>query len=1038
MKSREALRRERKTADGAAFRAIRRPAAPGDGETGRGADAARAVGRRRPGSHVQEEQPADGRRGPAWPRRLSSLKDWRVRSRLLLLVAVPIVVALALGVVAVVSSIGTAQSYQQVHQLAVLAGDATDLAQALQNERDDTVTFIALGSQGGRANELSASAKTRAAAQPELSLLASDYSVTAQAAANVRSVAATIGGSYPAQAQTQAENAVAAVGDLKAVEQAATHTRLPVLTVIDDYGATISQLLTLADEVAAGSRNAALADDVLVTNLVSNMDEEASEEQAIVTSALRSIPLLGLFGANQLSAESISVLSQQAAEYDANQSDFLLTATAAQRQLYNTELSSSSAASAQQQLGQASSLEESGAASSTTSTTFEQAAGDASFITSSLGSVENQLMSSIIAQSGSLRDQATAEAVIEGVGVLVLLGLALLLIAVVSRSMIGPLRRLRSGALEIAGVRLPEAVRLMAETDGEGVSLDVQPIDVDSADEIGEVARAFDQVHQEALRLAANEAALRGNVNAMFVNLSRRTQSLVERQIRLISRLEQGEQDTKRLASLFQMDHLATLMRRNSENLLVLAGQDLSRRWNRPVLLVDVLRAALSEIEQYERVTVNVQPGISVRAQAVSDVVHLTAELVENATSFSAAESPVTIVGRLLSSGGVLLEITDQGVGMSADELAHANWRLDNPPVVDVAVSRRMGLFVVARLAARHGIRVRLRPADTGGLVALVWLPDEAITSEGQAIPGLPRRGRADGDGLVSRPVFGETGAGTAADDSGIVGDEVGSPGIARFAALRAEGILRNSGSQLGGAFAGTEPAAAPTGPLPSLADLRPPAAEPAPAAPEIAAAEPPSDLPRRHTAAAEFPAGVAGPDAGAEPDAGAYEPASEAAKLPGGSSLFHVRDSGRSPSGVIVPPAPDSAEENRLPIFEAVESDWFRRVQRVVTRHGDGLQVGWASPADEGWRAAEVAHAPTSDGVTSAGLPRRVPRANLIPGSAAAPLASEPSQPSAPVRSAAATRDRFASFQRGVRQGRAAAGGTEPDGGANGQRDEA
>ncbi len=186
---------------------------------------------------------------------------------------------------------------------------------------------------------------------------------------------------------------------------------------------------------------------------------------------------------------------------------------------------------------------------------------------------------------------------------------------------------------------------------------------MDSFDEIGEVARAFDQVHREALRLAANEAALRGNVNAMFVNLSRRSQSLVERQIRLIDELEQGEQDPERLGSLFQMDHLATRMRRNSENLLVLAGHDSTRRWNQPVSLVDVLRAAISEIEQYERVTLNVQPGIAVRGPAVNDVVHLIAELAENATSFSSADTPVNIAGHLLSSGGVLLDITDLGVG---------------------------------------------------------------------------------------------------------------------------------------------------------------------------------------------------------------------------------------------------------------------------------------------------------------------------------------------------------------------------------------
>ena len=152
---------------------------------------------------------------------------------------------------------------------------------------------------------------------------------------------------------------------------------------------------------------------------------------------------------------------------------------------------------------------------------------------------------------------------------LLILVLALIFTVAVGRSMTRPLARLRSGALEVAGVRLPETVRRMSESGGADSPPDIEPIDVDSTDEIGEVARAFDQVHQEAVRLAANEAALRGNVNAMFVNLSRRSQSLVERQIRLIDDLEQGEQDSERLANLFQMDHLATRMRRNSENLLV-------------------------------------------------------------------------------------------------------------------------------------------------------------------------------------------------------------------------------------------------------------------------------------------------------------------------------------------------------------------------------------------------------------------------------------------------------------------------------------
>jgi hypothetical protein len=1001
-----------------------------------------------------------------------------VRSRLLLLIAVPVLVAVAFGGLAIVSSLRTAQTFQQVQRLAVLAGNATKLSEALQNEREDTVTFIAMGAQGGRANALSANASVRAGAADEQALLQSDYRASDRVAAQVRSLAATIGGSYPALAQTQAQAAITAIGDLSSLRTASTTTKLPVLTVIDDYGAIVTQLLALENEVSAGSKDAALADSVQVTGLISNMKEEASEQQAIVTSALR--PTLA--GAVQLSSESLSVLNEDAAEQAANLSAFDLTATAAQRQVYNAELSSALAAEAQQQLQQASAQ----LATNTTSAsdpTFVVATGNASYITSALGTVEQQLTSSIIAQSGSLRDSATETALVEGAGVLLLLVLALVLIAIVGQSMIGPLRRLRAGALEIAGVRLPETVRLMAETDGEGVSLDVEPIDVDSADEIGEVARAFDQVHREALRLAANEAALRGNVNAMFVNLSRRSQSLVERQIRLIDSLEQGEQDSKRLASLFQMDHLATRMRRNSENLLVLAGQDLSRRWNRPVALVDVLRAALSEIERYERVTLNVQPGIAVRAQAVSDVVHLTAELVENATSFSAADSPVTIGGHLLGSGGALLEIADQGVGMEADEMAHANWRLDNPPVVDVAVSRRMGLFVVARLAARHGIRVRLRHADSGGLVALVWLPDEAITRESQTGP-MPRRRPGDSDHSGAWPVADVASAGTGEHDIGLARRP-------RFAPLGTDGDMANSGPvPVTGPHSRPESTwATTTGPLPAFGDSSVPSAEPETShgAPEDGTFAGGRDAPQSFGSPSVSgplgspsvsgplssptgsgplgPPSVSGP-LGPPSVSGPFSPPSVSGPFnsppasgplsspsstgPFSPPLGSPVSSARSPSGVVIPPASEAEEQHRLPIFEAVESDWFRRVRRVVSTPGQSQEGGngggsgsgvasgsWASPADEGWQAAQVVHAPASAGMTPAGLPKRVPKANLVPGTAAAPAVGQAARADASVRSAAVTRDRFASYQRGVLRGRAAAGGAGSDGGEDETSDE-
>ena len=331
------------------------------------------------------------------------------------------------------------------------------------------------------------------------------------------------------------------------------------------------------------------------------------------------------------------------------------------------------------------------------------------------------------AQSGRCSGARSSPREFTAILTAVILLLVLIATLIVARSLVLPLRRLRAGALDIATVQLPERVRQLGEALDPATSLEVAPIDVLSADEIGQVARAFDQVHSEAVRLAGNEAMLRSSFNAMFVNLSRRSQSLIERLARTIDSLEQNEEDPDRLSSLFAMDHMVTRMRRNSENLLLLAGHESARKWSEPVPLADVAQAATSEIEQYSRVTLNIQPGVAVSGQAVSDVVHLLAEIIENATVFSPKDTPVRVSAQELTSGGVLIEVSDSGVGISDARLAEMNRRLDNPPVIDESVSRHMGLFAVAHLAERHGVRVRLRAGSPQGLTALVWLPDSLI-----------------------------------------------------------------------------------------------------------------------------------------------------------------------------------------------------------------------------------------------------------------------------------------------------------------------
>ncbi|MGW7416114.1 nitrate- and nitrite sensing domain-containing protein [Streptomyces sp. NPDC054863] len=345
--------------------------------------------------------------------------------------------------------------------------------------------------------------------------------------------------------------------------------------------------------------------------------------------------------------------------------------------------------------------------------------------------IENELVDKAVKDAAVISEDSRNDAIINGAIVVVALLAAFVLAGTVARQMSRSMKRLRTAAFSIAEQRLPMLVDQLSRTEPGRVDTRVEPLPITSHDEIGEVARAFDQVHREAVRLAAEQAMLRGNVNAIFTNLSRRNQSLIEGQLTLITDLENNEADPDQLESLFRLDHLATRMRRNGENLLVLAGEEPGRRWNQPVPLVDVLRAASSEVESYERIELTGVPESEIHGQAVTDLVHLLAELLENATTFSSPQTKVRVNATRLPDGRVMVEIHDKGIGLTPEDFADINHKLANPPTVDAAVSQRMGLFVVGRLADRHGIRVQLRPSgEQAGTTSLVMLPD-AITHGG-------------------------------------------------------------------------------------------------------------------------------------------------------------------------------------------------------------------------------------------------------------------------------------------------------------------
>ncbi|MBB5153837.1 sensor histidine kinase [Saccharopolyspora phatthalungensis] len=1031
------------------------------------------------------------------------LRNWRLRYKMAAVLLVPTLAALAVGGIRVYDGLATQSRLNSIVEQVELGQQVASLTHELQRERDFAVVLTNANGPNGVGDYTAQNQRVDAAVQQ---LRAFDSRVA----------------DFTLEVSSAYQSAMHRLDSLGALRNT-INTGFTGPQTLVAYNSVLDSLLQINRTVSTAAVNTQVSQTARAAEALGRAKEQLAQQRSILLMA----GLRGQFLTGQTDA-----VRAANARFEAAFAEFESAATPEQSALYAARVAGPEVDRTEQ-------IEQ----TALIAADRENPPGidplewgtQSAKRTDLVRSVEDEVLTDFHDDAAALADSATWSLIRDSVLLLLLLVVAFGVAAYIARSMLRPLRTLRYGALEIAQQSLPDAINKVNENPGTAAQITVPPVPVYSNEEIGQVARTFDAVHQQALRLASEQALLRTNVNDLFVNLARRSQTLVQRQLALIDRLERDEQDPDQLSSLFELDHLATRMRRNNENLLILGGTDLTRRMMRPVALNEVLGAAVSEVEQYARVAVVDAPDLAIQGRVVNDFVHLVAELLENATVFSNPDTEVT-VRTAYRRQELVIEIRDRGVGIDAGEVDEINERLTRPPEIDVAVSRRMGLFVVGQLARRHNIRVELHNNDglEGGVTATVRVSGEFVvqlTPDGpMPMPDVPRAAIGEepresvsetGTHLGLAAAFG--GRAAAGTDRGIepLPERTPLPSLAGVEQATAftpkpQDEPDNDDTEVSTQYSVTVTSGDSFGAtdVPEWED-----ASQAPADDEVRAEEWPSeesggqfpdefdgqcggpsdpigsaDLFRspfeaektaRFTSA-ELPVGLdepvpngSGPDGtglggalfgsadseGAADNGTRQEPATEAWALGGGPV---EGTDGRPPAFADDEPRGtawdmDDAPTQRLPIYEAVLSQWFRESdvdefpatpatparsasadnpEQAETpepvepepeneqpdapeEHVDEVprttvpDPGWGS-ADVGWKAAEaLLQTQQVQETTAAGLPKRVPKTNLVPGSAAPRTPQTPRRKPAATRSADAVRGRMANFQQGVKRGR-------------------
>jgi HAMP domain-containing protein len=927
------------------------------------------------------------------------IRNMQIRSKLIAILLTPLIALTVLAFLGIGGAIGRGVQADRVDQETTFAVNLSQLVHELQRERDLSAGWVASDRGYG-------------------SVVAQRVAVN-QALTDFRADAAGL--EFEREDSPFREHVQLALGALDGLNDERLRIEngeLSVANTIRFYSEVVDHLIRVDGEIASATEDRTLVRNVSTFVALARLKEAASIERGFVFA----VTSAGAFRPGEFQRFAAMRGAQ-----DTWRQQFEATATAEQAETLGKALQSGDSQRVTQLREQLLAASPVGPVELDARSWYRYATARIDL----LRGVEQELATDVSAASAAAQSSANRQALLYTIILTIVLWFTVGVALLMARVMVGPLRKLTRTANEVADQRLPGLVdRLQQSTDLRDLDVVPEPVPVNSGDEVGQVSAAFNSVHRVAIQVATEQAALRKSIGDMFLNLARRSQSLIDRQLELIDDLERTEADPDALENLFKLDHLATRMRRNAEDLIVLSGAEPARRWTQPVPLVDVVRAALAEIEDYNRVELLPIDDVGVAGQAVADVVHLLAELIENATSFSPPGTKVQVAGQQVSNGYVL-EIEDRGLGMSDEELVEANERLANPPVVDFALSRMLGLYVVARLAQRYRIKVQLRHSWYGGITALVLLPPNVVVRTVlESLEAGPRRGRAElvpstqpveppatpsGDHLpifeAARSDWFESGSGgdhlplrrhAAQQPSGRTAEPAGNGAGAGNLASAGGGRVVTPGQGLDGP-PGAAPGAAPAGPAspPPWTDPVPPA-PPAPAVPPVAEPGRGQDAPEPIRAEADHATAASG-----EPPR--MEAAAPSMGKPPAAGPLPTRTPGAS-----VPPTAPPPPSRRAP-------------------HERGGGQPPPAPVDMPMPAPSLQT--TSVQTTKAGLPRRVPRANLAPGMVAARTAAAvrpadttgpQGETSSPSRSPEEVRSMLSSYRSGLERGRMMAAGED------------